>query len=78
LNLRVSSEAKALIERAAILMGTTVSAFMLHNTYEAARRVVEESQTLMLSGRAFDDCIAQCEADNALPTSALRKMMARA
>ena len=37
INLRTSAEAKAVIERAASLMGTTVSSFMLQNAYEAAR-----------------------------------------
>ena len=40
INLRASPEAKALIERAAALLGTTVSAFMLQHAYEAARQVV--------------------------------------
>ena len=38
INLRTSAEAKAMIERAAALMGTTVSSFMLLNAYDAARR----------------------------------------
>lgn len=38
INLRTSPEAKALIERAAALMGATVSGFMLQNACEAARR----------------------------------------
>ena len=49
INLRTSPEAKALIERAAALMGTTVSGFMLQNAYEAARRVVADNDTIMLS-----------------------------
>ena len=40
INLRTSPEAKALIERAAAIMGSTVSGFMLQNAYEAARKVV--------------------------------------
>ena len=36
INLRTSPEAKALIERAAALMGTTVSSFLLQNAYETA------------------------------------------
>ena len=40
LNPRTSAEAKAMIERAATLMGTTVSSFMLQNAFEAARRIV--------------------------------------
>ncbi|MGZ8219835.1 type II toxin-antitoxin system TacA family antitoxin, partial [Methylomagnum sp.] len=33
INLRTSPEAKAMIERAAVLMGTSVSAFMLQHAY---------------------------------------------
>ena len=33
INLRTSPEAKALIERAAAIMGSTVSGFMLQNAY---------------------------------------------
>ena len=76
INLRTSQEAKALIERAAALMGTTVSSFMLQNAYEAARRVVAENDTLMLSQKAFDEFVAACEKP-AKPTKALRDLMAR-
>jgi len=74
-NLRLP-EAKALIERAAALMGTTVSSFMLQNAYEAARRVVAESDTLTLSQKAFEEFVAACEKP-AKPTKALRDLMAR-
>ena len=76
INLRTSQEAKALIERAAALMGTTVSSFMLQNAYEAARRVVAENDTLMLSQKAFDEFVAACEKP-AKPTKALRDLMPR-
>ena len=76
INLRASPEAKALIERAAALMGTTVSSFMLQNAYDAARRVVAESDTLTLSQKAFDEFVVACEKP-AKPTKALRDLMAR-
>lgn len=76
INLRTSPEAKALIERAAALMGTTVSSFMLQNAYEAARRVVAENDTLTLSQKAFEEFVASCEKP-AKPTKALRDLMAR-
>lgn len=76
INLRTSPEAKALIERAAALMGTTVSGFMLQNAYEAARRVVADNDTIMLSQRDFEAFIAACE-NPAEPTQALRDLMAR-
>ena len=76
INLRTSPEAKALIERAAALMGTTVSAFMLQNAYAAARQVVADNETLMLSQEAFEDFIAACERPSE-PNEALRALMAR-
>jgi len=76
INLRTSPEAKALIERAAALMGTTVSGFMLQNAYDAARRVVADHDTLLLSQAAFDAFVIECEAA-APPTQALRDLMAR-
>lgn len=76
INLRTSPEAKALIERAASLMGTTVSGFMLQNAYEAARRVVADNDTLVLSQQAFDAFIAACE-NPSEPNEALRALMAR-
>ena len=54
INLRTSPEAKALIERAASIMGSTVSSFMLQNAYEAARRLVAEQEMLTLSDRDRD------------------------
>lgn len=76
INLRTSPEAKALIERAAALMGTTVSGFMLQNAYEAARRVVADNDTLVLSQQAFEAFVAACE-NPSEPTQALRDLMAR-
>ena len=76
INLRTSPEAKALIERAAALMGTTVSGFMLQNAYEAAQRVVTDNDTLMLSQQAFEAFVAACEKPSK-PNKALRALMAR-
>jgi uncharacterized protein (DUF1778 family) len=76
INLRTSPEAKALIERAAALMGTTVSGFMLQNAYEAARRIVADNETLVLSQQAFAAFVAAGE-DLSEPNEALRALMAR-
>lgn len=46
IDLRTSAEAKALIERAAALMDTTVSGFMRQHACDAARRVVADHDTL--------------------------------
>ena len=76
INLRTSPEAKALIERAAALMGTTVSGFMLQNAYEAAQRGVSDHDTILLSQRDFEAFIAACD-NPPEPTEALRRLMAR-
>lgn len=76
INLRTSAEAKAMIERAAAMMGTTVSSFMLQNAYEAARRIVSENNTLMLTQRDFEAFTASIE-NPPKPKAALRKLMAR-
>ena len=75
INLRTSPEAKALIERAAAIMGATVSSFMLQNAYDAARRIVADKDTLVLSQEAFEGFVATCERPPK-PTKALRKLMA--
>ena len=61
INLCTSADAKAMIERAAALMGTTVSSFMLQNAYEAARCVISEYDTLVLSQRDFEAFTASLE-----------------
>ncbi len=76
INLRTSIEAKAMIERAASLMGTTVSSFMLQNAFEAARRIVSETDTLLLTQRDFSAFVSALEKP-AKPKAALRKLMAR-
>lgn len=76
INLRTSLEAKAIIERAAALMGTTVSGFMLLHAYEAARRVVADNETLLLSQQAFEAFASNCE-NPPPPNAALRQLMAR-
>jgi uncharacterized protein (DUF1778 family) len=76
INLRTSTEAKAMIERAATLMGTTVSSFMLQNAYDAARRIVSETDTLLLTQRDFEAFTTSIEKPSK-PKAALRKLMAR-
>lgn len=76
INLRTSVEAKAMIERAATLMGTTVSSFMLQNAFEAARKIVSETDTLLLTQRDFDAFTASIQSPPQ-PTADLRKLMAR-
>lgn len=74
INLRTSPEAKALIERAAAIMGSTVSSFMLQNAYEAARRLVAEQEVITLSDRDRDAFLAALE-NPPEPTQALFDLM---
>jgi uncharacterized protein (DUF1778 family) len=74
INLRTSAEAKALIERAAAYMGTTVSAFMLQNAYDAAKRVVAEHEVIMLTQRDFE-AFAKALTQPPAPTPALRRLV---
>lgn len=74
INLRTSPQAKMLIERAAAIMGATVSSFMLQNAYEAARRIVAEKDTLLFSQEAFEAFDATCE-HPAEPVQALIDLM---
>jgi uncharacterized protein (DUF1778 family) len=76
INLRTSAEAKALIERAAAYMGTTVSAFMLQNAYEAAKRVVAEHEVFMLTPRDFGAFASALDRPLA-PTAALKRLLRR-
>lgn len=76
INLRTSPEAKALIERAAALLGTTVSAFMLQNAYEAALRILSAHDTLTQLQKDFDTFVSACENPPELPDS-LRRLLVR-
>jgi uncharacterized protein (DUF1778 family) len=48
----------------------------VYTAYEAARQVVADHDTLMLSQQAFADFMAECEAAKE-PTETLRSLMAR-
>lgn len=74
INLRTSPEAKALIERAAAIMGSTVSGFMLQNAYEAASRLIEQQERITLSDRDRDAFLDAIE-NPAEPTQALIDLM---
>jgi len=74
INLRTSPEAKALIERAAALMGATVSSFMLQNAYEAALRLVAQQDVMTLSDRDRDAFLNALE-NPPEPTQALIDLM---
>ncbi len=74
INLRTSPQAKALIERAAAIMGSTVSGFMLQNAYEAALRLVAQQDVITLSDRDRDTFLNALE-NPPEPTQALIDLM---
>ncbi|WP_295402236.1 DUF1778 domain-containing protein [uncultured Thiocystis sp.] len=63
-------------QRLAALGGATPEMSEMHTAYEAARQVVADHDTLLLSQQAFADFVAECEAAKE-PTEALRALMAR-
>ena len=67
IEMRVSPEHKALIERAAALRGQSISAFVVAEALESARRI----QVTTLSKRDWEEFIRILEGDEE-PTPALR------
>lgn len=63
-----------MIERAAAIMGSTVSSFMLQNAYEAARRVVAQQEIITLSDRDRDAFLEALD-NSPEPTQALIDLM---
>ena len=53
INLRATREAKQVIEQAAALTGTTVSAFMLQQSYEKALNLIAQQQRITLGAKDF-------------------------
>jgi len=54
INLRATREAKQVIEQAAALTGTTVSAFMLQQSYEKALNLIAQQQRITLGAKDFE------------------------
>lgn len=75
INLRTSPEVKAMIERAAARLGSTVTSYISQTMYENARQVLADADSLMLSGQAFEAFVATCEQPPP-PSDALKKLMA--
>jgi uncharacterized protein (DUF1778 family) len=74
--LHANADAKALIRRAAALEGISVSAFILRHAVVAARRVLAENGTYLLSEKEATAFVAACESPGE-PTQHLRDLMAR-
>ena len=75
INLRASVEAKQIIEQAAQLIGTSLSAFMLNQSYEAALKIINQHQAWVLSNADRDALLNALESPPQ-PNTALRNLMA--
>lgn len=73
IDIRTSPLVKRTIQRAARLQGVSVSSFVSHHTYEAARRVLERD-VLMLNNQDRDLFLSALE-DPPEANSALRDLM---
>lgn len=76
IKLRTIPEAKAVIERAASIMDSTVSSFMRHNAVEAASRLVAQQEVMTLSDRDREPFLHALE-NPPEPTQALLDLMRR-
>ena len=73
---RLPAATKALIERAAVITGVTLSDFVISRAYEAARAVVREHESWVLSRRESKAFVAALLNPPA-PNEALREAAAR-
>jgi len=72
LEARIASDKKSLLKNAADLSGRTLTDFVIHSAYEAAKRVIEEHQQLHLSV-ADRDIFIQALLNPSKPTNKLLK-----
>ena len=75
LEARVSTEQKAMLQRAATLSGRTLSEFVVASAQEAASRVIQEHETIHLS-RAEQIAFVSALLDPPAPNARLRKAAA--
>ncbi|HEY7157850.1 MAG TPA: DUF1778 domain-containing protein [Gemmataceae bacterium] len=76
LDFRLNHQLKELIDRAASLLGQSVSDFAISTIVEKARRIVQESSTTVLSDRDRDIFLAMLDSD-ARPNKTLKRAAKR-
>jgi uncharacterized protein (DUF1778 family) len=74
IDLRANREVKEVIQRAADLLGTTTSAFVINHAYEAAQRVIAERETLLLSDHDRDLFFSMLD-NPPKPNAALKRLL---
>jgi len=72
INVRLSSDLKQTIERAAAVLGQTVSDFTISTVVREARHVIQETQLTRLSDRDRDTFLAALDDADGKPNAALR------
>jgi uncharacterized protein (DUF1778 family)/predicted GNAT family N-acyltransferase len=77
IDLRVESEQKKLIERAAVLSGQTVSTFMLGSAIRQAQEVIRNAEVIDLTNRERDLLLAALDDTGAQPNAALLRSAER-
>lgn len=75
MNIRMTDEARAIIERAALLEGRTMSDFVLASAVEKARETVAAHQQIVLSQRS-GEIFAEAITNPPAPSAALRAAIA--
>jgi uncharacterized protein (DUF1778 family) len=74
IDLRANREVKEIIQRAADLLGTTTSAFVVNHAYQAAQRVIAERETLILSDSDRDQFFSMLD-NPPKPNAALKRLL---
>jgi uncharacterized protein (DUF1778 family) len=76
IDLRVAHDVKEQIQKAAALVGESISTFVQNATISRASKVIETAQALTLSDRDRDRFLAALDRDDE-PSAALRKAARR-
>ena len=74
INLRVASDQKALIDRAAARLGKSRTEFMLDSAREAAENALLDQRLFLLDDALYADFLARLDAP-AAPSEGLRKIL---
>ncbi|HQV22944.1 MAG: DUF1778 domain-containing protein [Moraxellaceae bacterium] len=74
INLRAPTEAKQIIEQAATLSATSVSAFILEHAYQAAKQLISEHERIVLSNAERDKFLAVLD-NPPSPNAAMRELL---
>jgi uncharacterized protein (DUF1778 family) len=75
MDLRIDPEKKDLLRRAAALVGSTMSDFVVRSSLESAEQVLKNHSSITLQNRSFDSFITACE-NSPEPNQALKAALA--